>query len=277
MPVLLVPFSYDFEDAICVATLLGFVCGIGNKAMSRKMPEISNVGVSNLEVGVTRDMIMDYEAQRRPSLTRSKANVLSTIGDGNSSSPTSLPDNDDSNHITELSLPLQTQGRKGLLPTFTRHKVLPDIPLIATPKIDKEELKRSDSEPEMKRKRLERIVYIFSGCKPRQSRSFTKDLALSESSAELPLDSHVQSCRTLTSLSAMGSSKQYTSGGIPQVDAGPQSKLHRMTVPIQGTTNYRQWNSGEIESGNLPSVHWKLALVATLELALKVLVDQFYA
>lgn len=71
-----------------------------------------------------------------------------------------------------------------------------------------------------------------------------------------------------------------TSGGLRQVDAGTsRSRMRIVTAPVEPPRrgNYRELASSEIESVIGPTVHWKLALVAAVELALKVISDHLKA
>lgn len=279
IPVILIPFSFDFVDALCVATILGFLCGIGNRIMSQEVLDANNT-VKTLQVGVTEDMILDYET-RRSSKTRSGVKLMSTIGDRDTSNPgRSLPRSARGRPPSVTIRPFQTRGRKGLLPMFARHKVLPDNPssLVAAAQTEKEEMKRSESEQTMKRNTRFRGFGLFSGGKlGRQSRSnITKHMELSEKSLELMNAKHVTPCSASSSRSAKTSSRQSTSGRLRQVDTSTRSKLRIVTVPIEQprTNGYRVWGSTTKDLRNGPTVHWKLALIATLELALKVISDQ---
>ena len=260
-----------------MATVVGFLCGIGNEMMSRKVLD-TNRWMKTLEVGVTQDMIQDYET-RRSSIAMSRAKLLSTIGDGNTSTTRSLPGGESGESPPEATMPLQTRGRKGLRPTCGRHKLLPGTSSspVATPQTEKEETKHPEEEQETKRDTWFSVFDLFSGCKPRQSRSHaTADLALIEKNVELHNANRVLPCSKSTSHSAKTSSRPSTPGGFRQVDAGTRSKLRRVTVPIgePRSGRGREWGSSERQFVNGPSVHWKLALVAALELALKAISDQ---
>lgn len=279
IPVILIPFTFDFVDALCMATILGFLCGIGNIIMSQQVLDTNNT-VKTLQVGVTEDMIQDYET-RRSSKTRSTVKQTSTIGDRDTSNPgRSLPRNARGRPPSATTRPLQTRGRKVFLPRFVRHKVLPDNPssLMVAPQIEKEETKRSEPEQEMKRNTRFRGFDLSSGGKVgRQSRSnITKQMELSEKNVELMNDNHVTPCSASSSRSAKTSSRQSTSGRLRQVDTSTRSKLRIVTIPIEQprTNGYRVWGSATRDLRNGPTVHWKLALIATLELALKVISDQ---
>ena len=302
VPIILVPFSFDFVDAICVATLLGFVCGFGNHIMSCKTSyKEVKVATSNLEGGVTQDVTTnEYEDHRRPKMThKGKKRVLRTIGDGDSSNSTSLLRIGSKHSSPGTPLPVRTCGVKGLLLNFTRHKLMPGLPaplMMDTSQTGKEEANRPEAERQGAKQRnsLRLALGIFSGFKLRRSRSSNKGLVQSESSVNEDLaedgaekgfpqgqasvevlhDGRVLSFSTPDSLSVRTSLRQSTSREPRHVEVDTPPKLHNLTEAIARIRSDSRWKLSEIGSGNGPTVHWKLAVVAAVELALKVMSDQ---
>lgn len=288
-----------------MATLVGFVCGVGNHIMSHNLPEQeAKANLSNLEGGVTQDMTtLEYMVHLQSTrIHRDKTKVLGTIGDGDSSNPTSLPRIGRQHSTAGTPLPARARAMSGLLPNFARHKVLPDLPaplVKAAQQTDQEE----GTQPEAGRKGARRrtpswlVSDLFSGFNLCRPRSYTKRLSQDDASADkelaqggedegLPLGQasaevmHARdmlSCSTSDWCSTITSMQYSTPRQLRQEDVDTPPKLHTVTEPVSGSKGDRSWTFSDTESGHGPTVHWKLAVVATMELALKVVSDQFKA
>lgn len=276
IPVILIPFSFDFVDALCVATILGFLCGIGNTLMSRNGLDAGNT-VKKIQVGITEDMIQGYKT-RCSSIARSKERKLSNIGDTSTSTQRNLPRIASATLPSGTKVPIETRGRKGWLKVFARHKVLPDkiSSSAVTPQPKKQETRRFEVEEDRK---TTTGLRCFDLCKSRRQPPFdttANDLGTSESNVELDIANRVLPYSASSSFSRNTSFQRSTPRELRQVDSSTRSKLRIVTVPIEQPRKggYRKRESSTTELGNGQSVHWKLALIATAELALKVLSDQ---
>ncbi|CAM9349910.1 unnamed protein product [Ectocarpus sp. 8 AP-2014] len=82
MSILLIPFSFDFVDAVCIATVLGFLCEAGDKAVVRLGTRVGGNKVAVLaadegkpetdcEVGETTGKTVPYglDASRKTSVS----------------------------------------------------------------------------------------------------------------------------------------------------------------------------------------------------------------
>lgn len=265
--ILLIPFSFDFVDALCVATVLGFVCTVSNKIVLRGLfNKSSKVAVISLGQDVALESSQDNNTRRVSSVSPSRTKGLSTIDDGSSIVRTSSTKKG-SEHVSPGSpLPRRVAGLNGLSKHMPRHKSLLSLPVsyTATSRFE-------DDEAEGGKEQLfchlpGRLITQTA----RQQLPHSKYLGQSSLDAEVSHGDRSSLSSKFNSTSTTASSCRSILGKLRRVKVGARSR-RVWTEPVKKSGNEALQT---IESANGPTVHWKLALVATVELVLKVVNDQ---
>lgn len=261
--ILLIPFSFNFVDALCVAIVLGFICTVSNKIISRGMLAASSkVAVTGTEERLSSEMNLHNKTRRVTSRSLSGTNRLIPIDDGNLITHTSVSKLESGDISTSPSIPFKTPGLKGAFKHVGRHKSLPSMPVscAATSLRGKEEAGAFEAEEEGKRQPFSLRPGRLSIQAPRQPRS---------QAGEMSDDDSTSKSSKVKSIPSKSSSKRSLLWRIRRVKVGTRSRL-KSTESVKTIGSHCE-TPHEAESVN---VHWKLALVATVELVLKVVNDQ---
>ena len=271
--ILLIPFSFDFVDALCVATVLGFVCTVSNKIVLRGLfNKSSKVAVISLGQDVALESSQDNNTRRVSSVSPSRTKGLSTIDDGSSIVRTSSTKKG-SEHVSPGSpLPRRVAGLNGLSKHMPRHKSLPSLPVsyTATSRFENEESGTLDEAERGKGQLFCHLPGRLPTQTARQQLPHSKYLGQSSLDAEVSHGDRSSLSSKFNSTSTTASSCRSILGKLRRVKVGARSR-RVWTEPVKKGGNEALQT---IESANGPTVHWKLALVATVELVLKVVNDQ---
>ena len=265
--ILLIPFSFDFVDALCVATVLGFVCTVSNKIVLRGLfNKSSKVAVISLGQDVALESSQDNNTRRVSSVSPSRTKGLSTIDDGSSIVRTSPTKKGIERFSPGSPLPRRVARLNGLSKHMPRHKSLLSLPVsyTATSRFE-------DDEAEGGKEQLfchlpGRLITQTA----RQQLPHLKHLGQSSLDAEVSHGDRSSLSSKFNSTSTTASSCRSILGKLRRVKVGARSR-RVWTEPVKKSGNEALQT---IESANGPTVHWKLALVATVELVLKVVNDQ---
>lgn len=255
-----------------MATVLGFICTISNKIVSRGMCyKNSKVALSLSEENVTPEVKPPNETRQFTSTAGSTTKALSPIDDEKDTGKTKLPSIGGDHCPPGYPWPLGMPGVTDMPHPMIRHQSLPAIPVswTATSQFKNEE---DDIEVGGGRRRLSHLPDRVARQNTRQSCGQAKDITTSELSTDVSHGDHSSMASTLNSISLSSSSRRSIIRGFRRVKVGSRSKILR-TDKVQAVGKDGK-TPGEIDSENSPTVHWKLALVATVELVLKLVGDQ---
>ena len=268
--ILLIPFSFDFVDALCVATVLGFVCAVSNAFISRGMfATSSKVAVIGSDGSSTPEKNQHNSNRRVTSRFKSTTNRLTPIDSGSCTFQTSLSTLESGGLSPTSPFPLQAMEPNGVFRPMPRHKSLPSIPSswVSMSRLGTEEGSTLEAQEGGKKKPL-CILPGRSSTKPtRQLSCNAEDSAQSKPDVEVPQHSGLSLSSKISSISSKSSPSRSRLGRFRRVKVGSRSR--RTT-----TESITQIGSEALQMVEPANVHWKLALIATVELVLKVVNDQ---
>ena len=271
--ILLIPLSFNFVDSLCVATVLGFACAVSNRiisngmfATSSKVAVTGSQGISALETN-QRNKIL-----RVSSTFPTRGSISSTLEGGSGSIKTSATIPESEEYSPGSSLPLRMPVPKSLSKPMPRHKSLPSMPAswAATSRFDNHQEGKLDAEEGGQGQHFCHVPSHFPTQRPPQQRLKSTYLVPSTLDAEVEHVGRSSISSTLREILEPASSRGSVLSNFRRVKVGTRSSRVRSKLAKSGGINFPQ----TIESANGATVHWKLALVAAVELVLKVVNDQ---
>lgn len=268
--ILLIPFSFDFVDALCVATVLGFVCAVSNEFISRGMfVTSSKVAATGSDGSLSPETNQRNSTRQVTSTFRNRPDRLTPIDSGNRTVQTGLSTLESGDFSPTSPFPLQTMGMNGVSRHMPRHKSLPSIPSswVSMSRLDTEEGSTFEEQEGGKKQPLCILPGRSSPQPPHQLSPNAEDSAQSKPDVEVPQDGRLSFSSKISSTSTRSLSSCLSLGRFRRVKVGSRSKR-------VWTESVKKIGSDAMQTMEPAQVHWKLALIATVELVLKVVNDQ---